>query len=66
LQIAAFNGKSQAFAFILAALLIGCRRADGGIEGDVIGLIARGTRTDITSVLALGTRQRSPTGMAAG
>jgi len=35
--------------------------AKRGIEGDIRQVVARGTRLDITSVLALGLGQRTPT-----
>jgi len=53
LQVASFNGKGQAFAFLDAAFLIGRSRAEGGVKGDIIGLVASGARLDIASMLAL-------------
>ena len=54
LQVASFNGKSQAFALLNSAFLVRRGRTKGGIEGDVISLVTGWPRADITSVFALG------------
>jgi hypothetical protein len=60
------NGKRHALALLAAALLEGGRGAEGGVEGDVIGLVAGRARLDIATVLALGLRQGPAPGVLAG
>jgi len=54
LQVASFDGKSQAFALLGSALLVRRGGAEGGIESDVILFVPGRPGFDITSVLALG------------
>jgi hypothetical protein len=66
LQVTTFDCKCQTLAFVNAALLIGCSGTDGGIEGDIIGFVTGRARANVPPVLALGTGEGSPPGVAAG
>jgi len=54
LQVAFFDGKSQALAFFNAPFLIRCSRAESGVESDVVFFVPGWASLDVTSVLALG------------
>jgi len=51
---------------VAAAFLKRCSRADGRVEGNVIGLAIGGTRLDIASAFSLGMRMRAASGVVAG
>jgi hypothetical protein len=66
LQVALLDGKSETLALLDAALLIRSRGAESGVKGDVVSLVARGTRFDIPSVLAVSLGERSSSRVLAG
>jgi hypothetical protein len=66
LQVALFDGEGQPFSFLDAALLVGRRGAERGIEGDIVGAIPGGARLDIPSVLAFGLGQGASARVLAG
>jgi hypothetical protein len=65
LQVAFFDGKSQLLALLSAALLKRRGGAKGGVEGDVVELIAGRARFDITPMRSLRFCERTPAGLFA-
>ncbi len=58
--------KATLLALLGAALLEGGGGAEGGVEGDVVGLAVGGAGLDVAAALALGVGARAAPGVLAG
>ena len=66
LQVTFLDGKSHLLALLDASFLEGCCRADGGIEGHIVGFAVGRAGLNVTASFALGVRARAAAGMLAG